>query len=239
MKSCHYILRFICLNAHPEWWPFLPGASRLPSCYYPITPALWTYTVWLTTSDWFEALCLHAGGVLKVSFCRVECELWDKRMTDTWAAGVFIYVLKQPEQLTKWGGAVTVCFSSSPLRRWTIAQNKSLIPSPWWSPSGGPRRSDINKKSQLTTLFAGLMSRCKVSHRSGVKAVMACEWVSEREEIRALKDLKSLCVELLIDRPNIICLLISSRISGWWLNWLNRHTCTLMLRGHSRHLCSQ
>lgn len=121
------------------------------------------------------------GGVLKVSFCRVECELWDKRMTDTWAAGVFIYVLKQPEQLTKWGGAVTVCFSSSPLRRWTIAQNKSLIPSPWWSPSGGPRRSDINKKSQLTTLFAGLMSRCKVSHRSGVKAVMACEWVRERE----------------------------------------------------------
>lgn len=30
-----------------------------------------------------------------------------------------------------------------------------------------------------------------------------------REEIRALKDLRSLCVELLIDHPNIICLLIS------------------------------
>lgn len=33
-----------------------------------------------------------------------------------------------------------------------------------------------------------------------------------REEIRALKDLRSLCVELLIDHLNIICLLISSHV---------------------------
>lgn len=117
---------------------------------------------------------------------------------------------------------------------------------PWWSPSGA-HRSDINKKSQLTALFTGLMSLCEVSHLSGVKAVMAsmCVCVCEREEIRALKDLRSLCVELLIDRPNVICLLISSRIwrewifSGWWFRWLSLRRCTLMLPGYNRRLCFQ
>lgn len=37
----------------------------------------------------------------------------------------------------------------------------------------------------------------------------------EREEIRPLMELRSLCVELLIDHPNIIYLLIGSRI---WLH---------------------
>ena len=77
-------------------------------------------------------------------------------------------------------------------------------------PLGGwVHRSDLNKKSLLITLFTGLMSLCKVAELSGVKAVMCV-----REEIRAFKDLRSLCVELLIDQCNIIHLLIRSRI---WL----------------------
>lgn len=75
--------------------------------------------------------------------------------------------------------------------------------------SGGVHRSDLNKKSLLITLFTGLMSLCKVTELSGVKAMMCV-----LEEIRALKDLKSLCVEPLIDQCNIIYLLIRS---GIWL----------------------
>lgn len=77
MKSCHYILWFICLNAHPEWWPFLPGASCLPlthlillfssnhTCAMDINDSQHQMCFDVVFSDWFEALF----GVLKVIFC--------------------------------------------------------------------------------------------------------------------------------------------------------------------------
>lgn len=67
---------------------------------------------------------------------------------------------------------MTVSFPSPP-RRWAVAQSKSLIPSPRGAPQGS-HGSDINKKSQLTTLFTDLMSFCEVSHLSGVKSMIAC-----------------------------------------------------------------
>lgn len=210
MKSCHYILQFICLNTHPEWWSFLPGAS---------------WDVW-----WLIMYALYfiylRPGVFKIISCKIDYELQDGRMANTWAtesraAGVCVYVLKQPEQPTKWGGPVRRV--SAPLLLWEdgrLPKAKSLIPVPpgasWAGVGrvGGPHRSDINKKSQLITLFTGLMSLSAKSRLSGVKAATASVCVCGKEEIRALKDLRSLCVELLIDRPNIIYLLIRSRI--WW-----------------------
>lgn len=59
---------------------------------------------------------------------------------------------------------------SSP-RRWMLAQSKSLIPGPGGVLQGS-RRSDINKKSELTELFTGLMSFYKVSHLSGENFMM-------------------------------------------------------------------
>lgn len=86
----------------------------------------------------------------------------------------------------------------------------------------GSLRSDINKKSQLTTLcrlnvfLQSLTSlRCEI--------YMASAW---KRKIRAFKDLRSLWGELLMDCLNRICLFISSRIwqrivSGWWFGWVN------------------
>lgn len=82
--------------------------------------------------------------------------------------------------------------SSSHLKRWTIAQSE--IPNP--QPSLRlleSHSSDINKKSQSTTLFRGLISFCEVIHLSGVKTAMApCLCVSvykwcEREIERKLE----------------------------------------------------
>lgn len=110
-------------------------------------------------------------------------------MTDTRAAGVCINVLDAAWATDKVSGCGDGAFSISSKTMEDCPKQISNSPAPRGAPQGS-HGSDINKESQLTTLFTGLMPFCEVSHLSGVKSMMACVW----EEIRALEDLRSLGV---------------------------------------------
>lgn len=81
----------------------------------------------------------------------------------------------QPEQLTKWGGSVTVSFirllrDDGRLPEANLSTHGRALQPLLPPPLRASRGSDINKKSQLSALFTWL----SVSHLPGVKSVMAC-----------------------------------------------------------------
>ncbi len=126
----------------------------------------------------------HCSLFLKVIFCRAECELQDQncRYMSNWgwsSWGVYkcVRAAWATDKVRRSSDNV-FSFSSETMDDCPKQISNSR---PSWSPWGA-HRSDINKKSQLTTLFTGLMSLCEVSHLSGVKAVMAsmCMCVCER-----------------------------------------------------------
>ncbi len=162
------------------------------SCFHSITPAPWTK---MTHSIRLKISAIGLGHCVLVSTgCRVfkshflQSWMWiirkeNDRYMSSWGVHICVKAAWATDKVRRSGNTVfSLSSSSSPLRRWTIAQSKSQTPSPCGAPQGS-HRSDINKKSQLTTLFKGLMSLCEVSHLSGVKAVMAavCVCVFERK----------------------------------------------------------
>lgn len=141
---------------------------------------------WLRITLFFQCLILSTFVKGQVS-AKLIMNYKMKEPPDTWATEVgasgvcmCVYVLSS---LRNWQSEEEqwLSVSTAPLllcEDGQLPKAKSLMPS---SPGTSEAdSSDINKKSQSTTLFRGLISFCKVIHLSGVKTVMAlcvCLWV--------------------------------------------------------------
>lgn len=134
MNSCHYILWFICLNAHPERWSFLPGASCLPLTFCCSVVINDSQHHWLFQQlTWSIVFRFFFKGHFQQNWMWIIRRENDRYMS-SWGVYIRVKAAWATDKVRRSTDSAFLVFSSSPLRRWTIAQSKSLIPSPQRAP---------------------------------------------------------------------------------------------------------